>query len=178
MATPTVTGLTFTPLATALAGSNNAWVGIWGATAASGGSGSITATHAGGIITGCLVHQFRGSDGFGTPASITGTTGKTINVTRGGANSHVATFFVDWNAVNDVAVDATPTGTVRLASFQTGQASFFSTSHGDQGAAGGPTAYGITNHTDTVDMSGFAVEVLGTAGGGGPDVTQFYKRRR
>lgn len=168
---PTVTGLTFTQIGVVNAAddSNDTRCYMWGATAAAGGSGavvSVTSSVDAGLKSGIGVFVFRGSDGFGTPVTLDGSTAKTISVTRVQANSHVVVVMGDWNQVGDVTVSATPTGTVRHASAQSGQADFFICSYGDQGATG-TTSYGITSHTGTVDMSGLAVEVKGTAGGGG-----------
>jgi len=171
LGTPTVTGLTFGLLASV--NNNNAVddapVFLWTATAAGNGSGavvSVTTTADSGRRSGLVVYVYRGSDGLGTPVTLDGSTAKTISVTRAGANSHVAMMMADWNQVGDVTVTATPTGTVDHAQAESGQADFFAVSFPDQGAAG-TTAYGITNHTGTVDMSGIAVEILGTAAGGG-----------
>jgi hypothetical protein len=173
--TPTVTGLTGTGLTFGSIatvndnGSNDdAQVYGWSATAAGTGSGTIssTSTTPSGERNGIGVFVYRGSDGLGTPVTLDGSSAKTISVTRVQANSHVVVILIDWNQVGDVTVTATPTGTVRFAEAESGQADFFIVSFGDQGATG-TTAYGITNHTGTVDMSGIAVEVKGTAGGGG-----------
>lgn len=179
LGTPTVsggsgTGLTFSLLASVNngSGSNDTQVYLWTATAAGNGSGQIASVTTPGGGTpgnrrlGIAVMVYRGSDGLGTPVTIDGSSAKTISVTRAQANSHIALMMADWNQVGDVTVDATPTGTVRHASAQSGEADFFVCSFGDQGATG-TTSYGITNHTGTVDMSGIAVEVKGTAGGGG-----------
>jgi hypothetical protein len=161
---PTVSGLSFSQLAAVNvnAGSDDATVYLWSATAAGNGSGqigSVTGTANAATRCGIAVLVYRGAGSLGTPVTLDGSTAKTISVTRAGANSHVALMMVDWAQVGDVVVDATPTGTVRHASAQSGQADFFVVTFGDQGASGGPTAYGITNHTGTVDMSGIAVEI-------------------
>jgi hypothetical protein len=173
LATPTITGgtgtgLTFT-LSTSVnndAANNDTQVYLWSATAAGTGSGTIssTTTDSSGGRNGIAAFVFRGSDGLGTPVVLDGSASKTITVVRGFANSHVVEMLADWNQVGDVAVDATPTGTVRFAEAESGQADFFVLSWGDQGGTGS-TAYGMTNHTGTVDLSGIAIEVRGTAGG-------------
>jgi len=174
LGTPTVTsgsgtGLTFSLLASVnnAAGSNDTQVFLWTATAAGNGSGaiqSVTSATANGLRSGISVLIYRGSDGLGTPVTLDGSTAKTISVTRAQANSHVALMLADWAQVGDVTVTATPSGTVRHASAEAGQADFFVVTFGDQGATG-TTSYGITDHTGTVDMSGIAVEIKGTAGG-------------
>jgi hypothetical protein len=170
LATPTATGLTFSLLSSVNndAAANDTQIFMWSATAAGTSSSAVTSVTSGGsgLASGIGVFVIRASDGLGTAQSIDNSTAKTISVTRGFANSHVVAVMGDWNQVNDVAVDATPTGTVRTAIAVSGQSDFFVVSFGDQGATG-TTAYGITNHTGTVDMSGLAIEVRGTAGGGG-----------
>jgi hypothetical protein len=165
MGVPTATGLTFSQL-DATAGASNTRTYLWGATAGANGSGAVTSVSAGtSAARGLSAYVYRGSDGFGTPASITGSTAKTISVTRSQANSHIVAVLADWNQVGDVTVSPSPAGgTQRVAVAVAGRADFFQFSWGDQGSAG-TTAYGITDHTGTVDMSGLAVEIKGTGGG-------------
>lgn len=168
---PTATGLTFTEI-TAVTGASRTRAYYWRATAASGGSGAISATTGDGTgsARGISVFQYRNTDGAGTPQTITGSSAKVISVTRGQANSHIILAMGDWNNVGDVTVDPSPAGgTQRVAASVAGRADFFVFSWGDQGATG-TTNYGITNHTGTVDMTGIAVEILGTAGGGGSSI--------
>jgi len=169
---PARAGLTFSLLTSVNnnAAADDIQVYLWTATAAGAGSGtvvSVTSPFGGNaaLRSGLVVYVYRGSDGIGTPVTMDGSTAKTISVTRAEANSHVAMMMADWANVGDVTVTATPTGTVDHASSEAGQADFFAVSFGDQGAAG-TTAYGITNHTGTVDMSGIAVEILGSAAAG------------
>ncbi len=173
ISTPTATGLTFSLIGsvntTLVTGGDDTINYMWSALAGSNGSSvvsAVTTTTDTAKRGGIVVEVWRGSDGFGTPATLDGSSAKTISLTRGSANSCVSLCMADWNQVGDVTVTATPTGTVDLASAQSGQADFFSVTYGDQGATG-TTSYGIANHTGTVDMSGIAVEILGTAGGGG-----------
>ena len=168
---PARAGLTFSLLTSVNnnAATDDIQVFLWTATAAGAGSGtvvSVTSPFDGKVVlrSGIVVYVYRGSGGLGTPVTLDGSTAKTISVTRAGANSHVVMMMADWNQVGDVTVTATPTGTVDHAQAESGQADFFAVSFGDQGAAGGPTAYGITGHTGTVDMSGIAVEIKGSAG--------------
>jgi hypothetical protein len=176
LATPTVTGGTGTGLTFSLLASVNnnsafddAQVYVWSATAAGNGSGSIQSASSAGSSrrNGIGIFVFRGTDGLGTPVALDGSTAKTISLTRGGTNSHVVEILVDFNQVGDVVVDAAPSGAVRFAEAEAGEADFFVLSWSDQGSTG-TTAYGLTNHTGSVDMSGIAIEVLGTAGGGTP----------
>lgn len=169
LATPTATGLTFGLLSSINTGNDNndARVYLWSATAGGDGSstvGSVTGSLGSGLKSGIAVMVYRGSDGLGTPVTLDGSTAKTISVTTTQANSHVALMMVDWANVGDVTVTATPSGTVRHASSQSGQADFFVVTTADLGAIG-TYACGIASHTGTVDMSGIAVEVKGTAGG-------------
>lgn len=141
----------------------------WKAVATSSGTGtvaSVTATSASTLRSGIWVVVWRNHNNTGATNTIDGSSAKTISLTRTGTNSHVVVFMADWNQVGDVTVTATPTGTVRHASAQSGQADFFCCTYGDQGSTG-TTSYGITNHTGTVDMTGIVLEILGIAGGGG-----------
>jgi hypothetical protein len=160
---PTVTGLTFSQVVS-VSSVNNSRVYLWAATAGGSGSGTITSNaSSASTAAGLVAYQYRNCNGLGTPVQLLGSANKTISVTRGQDNSHILLGMVDWNAVNDVAVDPTPAGgTQRVARFETGQGTFFGFDWGDQGATG-TTSYGITNHTGTVDMTGLAVEVLGVA---------------
>lgn len=170
LATPTISGLTGTGLTFTLntavnnPGSGDAQVYLWTAVAAGNGSGSIdsASTSGSGLRNGIGVYVMRASSGLGTAVVLDGSTALTINLTRTGNNSHVLMMLVDFAQANDVVVTATPTGTVDFAEAEAGQADFFCVSFGDQGAAGGPTAYGIANHTGTVDMSGIVIEVFGS----------------
>jgi len=164
--TPTATGLTFS-LLTSTGGASNTATYMWSATAGSNGSGAVTATHNGGAsyAKGISAFVFRGSDGLGTAQTITGTTAKTISLTRAQANSHAVCVPADWNQVGDASIDPTPgtNAAERVEAQVSGRADFILYSWGDQGATG-TTSYGVTNHTGTVDMSGIVVEITGTAG--------------
>ena len=171
LATPTVAGLTFS-LVTSLnvnSEGNDCTVYLWSATAGSASSGtigSVTNTGTSSLRSGIVVQVWRGSDGIGTPATIDNSTAKTISVTTTQANSRVAWAMGDWNAVNDVTVTATPSGTIQHAQFETGQSTFFA-GYTDDLVTVAAHACGIASHTGTVDMAGIAVEIKGTAGGGG-----------
>lgn len=171
---PTNANLTFNELALEVnddVAANECYVGSFAAIAGSSQTAqTITSTcTTAGKMRGMRVLVYSGSDGVGNTATIDGSTAKTISLIRGSANSHVAVIMWDWDAVNDVAVNATPTGTVQNATHVAGSATGFCCTFGDQGAAG-TTSYGITDHTGTVSMSGIAVEILGTAGGGGGSI--------
>lgn len=180
LGTPTITGLSGTGLTFSLAASvnvnsdnNDCVVYLWTATATGTGSGQITSAKSGTNFpegrNGLAVIVARGSDGLGTPVTLDGSTAKTISVTTTQANSIVAVFLADWNQVGDVTVTATPSGTVQLATAQSGQADYFFVTTGDLGSIG-TYACGIASHTGTVDMTGIAVEIKGTAGGGGATI--------
>ncbi len=164
--TPTATGLSFslvTSVGTGVGGDGVDY--IWSATAGSGGSSVVTATvvEGGTVARGIAAYAFSSASGIGTPATIQGSTAKTISLTRANANSAVVTVMTDWQAVADTTVDSSPAGgTVRQANEATSHATFFVTDWPDQGATG-TTSYGITNHTGTVRMSGIALEIKGVA---------------
>lgn len=145
----------------------------WKATASGAGSGTITVNVNAGSnrIGGLAVWQYRDVSAEGTPVLLNASANKTSSVTRGAANSHILQGMVDWEAVNDVVTDPTPAtnATEREIVFVTGQCTFFVTSWGDQGATG-TTAYGISNHTGTVKMTGVTLEVQGITGGGAAPV--------
>jgi hypothetical protein len=167
---PTNASLTFSELALEVNddnANNECYVGAFAAIAGSSETGqTITSTTStGNSMRGMRVLVYSGSDGVGNTATIDGSTAKTISLIRGGANSHVAVILWDWDAINDVAVNATPAGTVQNATHVSGRATGFCCTYGDQGAAG-TTSYGLTDHTGTASFSGIAVEILGTAGGG------------
>lgn len=165
--TPTATGLTFA-LVTSTAGNSNTRTYLWSATAGSSGSSAVTATPAAGgtAARGIVAFVVSGSDGLGDTGTITGSTAKTISLTREGDNSAVIATFWDWNAVNDTAVTPAPAsgGTVDQAVFTSGATTGYCLHWTDQGAAG-TAAYGLADHTGTVDMGGIAAEILGTEGG-------------
>lgn len=177
LGTPTVsggagTGLTFSLLASVNVqngggSGDDATAYLWSATAAGTGSGqiaSVTGAAAAQNVyrSGICVIVCRGSSGLGTPVTLDGSTAKTISVTTAADNSIVAVMLADWNQVGDVTVTATPSGTVRHASAESGQADFFFVTTNDLGSAGAKVC-GIASHTGTVDMSGIAVEIKGIA---------------
>ena len=167
--TPTTAGanLTFS-LISSTAGASNSRTYYWRGVASGAGSGTITADsgEATNGVRGIAVFQYRASDGEGTPVTQTGSTSKTMSLTRGQANSHVIQVMSDWAAINDTTTDPTPAtnATERVAANITGLVDHYVNSWGDQSGTG-TTSYGITNHTGTVDMSGIVVEILGTASG-------------
>ena len=156
---PGATGLTFSQV-TAISGASDCRAYLWLATAGSGGSSTVTATGTANR-KGLGAFVIRGSAGTGNTATQTpGANNKTISLIRGFAQSVVIVGLADWAAINDTAVNAIPTGTIRTAVEAGGDFTSFIVSFGDQGAAG-TTAYGITDHTGTVDMIGIAAEIKG-----------------
>lgn len=154
---------------TAVTASSSARAYYWKATATGSGSGTITASCTGGgggaaNVGGIEVWQYRDVSGEGTPVTLNASASKTMNVTRAVASSHVIQALIDWNEVGDIVTDPTPAtnATEREISAVSGQADFFVTDWGDQGATG-TTAYGITNHTGTVKISGISVEIQGVS---------------
>lgn len=169
---PTTGGanLTFSAITTLGVVFSDCRVQYWRGTATGAGSGTFSLTYTASGVNragGIAVFQYRGTDGQGTPVTATGSSAKTLSVTRGQANSHVLFCGGDWNAVGDATVDPTPStnATERIHAPVSGRADFFVNSWGDQGATG-TTSYGITNHTGTVKMTMLAIEIFGTSSGG------------
>lgn len=166
--TPTATGLSFSLVTSVGTGDgSNTTAYMWSATAGSGGSSAITSTvvEGGSAARGIAAYAYSGSGGLGNTGTIVGSSSKTINLTRGTANSAVVAVLNDWQAVSDTTVNTSPAGgTVRVAQESPAHATFFSADWGDQGSTG-TTSYGITDHTGTVDMAGIVLEVEGLAGG-------------
>lgn len=160
--TPTASGLTFS-LVTSSNTAGTCKVYVWQATAGSSGSGAVTSTTSDGSdrARGISAFAYSGSGGIGNTGAITNSAAKTISLIRSQDNSAVINAMGDWNAVNDTAVTGTPSGsTLRQADFVSARATFFVLDWPDQGTAG-TTSYGITDHTGTVAMTGFAIEVKG-----------------
>jgi hypothetical protein len=152
----------------------------WRATATGAGSGTFGSTITNsGDAGGIAVWQYRATDGQGTPATQVGVTAKTTDVARGQSNSHVISVQGDWAQVGDVVTDPTPAtnATERQTEAFSGKCDVFVQDWGDQGGTG-TTAYGITNHTGTVTMTQIAVEIFGSAGGGGATIVNREAARR
>ena len=179
IAVPTASGLTFQTVQS-LATASNCGVYVFAARATSDGSGAITADTVSGsnLAKGIAAIVVRDSSGIGAVATIDGSTAKTITLGTTAPDSTVISVMCDFAAVNDTTVDPTPStnGTVRLANNAPALFSAFVTTWTSQGAVAS-TAYGITNHTGTVDMSGIVLELRsapasaaqthGTVGSGG-----------
>jgi hypothetical protein len=94
----------------------------------------------------------------------------TTSLIRAGNNSAVFCFAADWSAVSDASTDPSPLSgsTQRVGDnggFFSGQWNAYVATWADEGAAG-TTAYGVTGVAGS-KMSIGAVEVKGSAGGGG-----------
>lgn len=177
LGTPTATGLTFAAI-TPTSGVNPTNTGssckgyAWSATAAAGGSSTITST--GGAVGHFIVaYQYRGSDGVGACVTAV-STALTVNLTRTQANSAVATILGDWGAPADVTVASDPAGGTQDAAFQhSGRYSGYAFHWADEGATG-TTAYGIGSFTASgSNITKLVVEIKGAAGGGAavtPDI--------
>ena len=161
--TPTASGLAFS-LVVSDTSANNSTVYAWAATAAGNGSSQVTAVplgDTGSQMRGLISMVWRGSAGIGNYGTRIGSTTPTAALSRGTANSAVATIHADWNALSDTAVTATPSGgTVRSTAHVSLSATFFAATWPDQGTTGSAD-YGITDYTGTPDISSIAVEIRG-----------------
>jgi hypothetical protein len=113
---PTVSGLTFTSLISHPA-NGDCSLAVWQATAASGGSGAISASSAGnGKTWSSWLWQWRGSAGLGNTATQF-TTGKTVALTpAGGADSAIIWTVGDFQgSVTPTATPTSPNETTRQA---------------------------------------------------------------
>ncbi len=170
LATPTAPGLTFS-LVNSAGGANNTNAYLWSAVAGGNGSGAVSSVKNSSGAAGIAAFVYRGSAGIGNNATITGSTAKTISLTRSSDSSAVVVVMADYTAATDVTVTSAPAGgTVRVGDFVSGRGTFWGLNWPGQGAPG-TASYGITNHTGTVDMSGVAVEIKGANTPPPPDTT-------
>lgn len=166
ISTPTATGLTFSAVSgfpTTTAGTCKGYA--WQATAASNGSGTISATVDNLRMCNIQAFVYRGSSGIGTTYAIasSGDTTTTANLARSLSNSAVVWGGADWGATNDTTVSSSPAGgTQQEAAFISGVATMFCFNWDDQGAAG-TTAYGISGFTPSNTFTKIALEIKGTA---------------
>lgn len=162
LATPTATGLTFTLLLSSTQASQaQAWV--WTAIAPATSSGAITSVGSQtGVMGGIAAFAITGHTGIGNTAAVVGSAAKTISLDRAHANSGVIVILGDFTANADVTVTTDPSsgGTVRGAVTITGRATFYCASWTDQGATA-ITPYGIGSLTGTIQVTGFALEIVG-----------------
>ena len=170
LATPTAPGLTFS-LVNSAGGTSNVNSYLWSSVAGSNGSGAVSSVKSSASAAGISVFVYRGSTGIGNNAKITGSTAKTISLTRSSDSSAVVLVMADWTAATDVSVTSAPAGgTIRVGDYVVDRGTFWALDWGGQGAPG-TASYGITNHTGTVDMSGVAVEIKGVNTPPPPDTT-------
>lgn len=166
LATPTATGLTLAALGTAQATGSSCWLHMWEATAASGGSSTVSAAAVGGASTSMrALHAFAFGNCTGfvrtSGATLTGT--QAVSVTRTQANSFMAFASGDWSASGTAGLAWTPAGQTQLQAATTANASLFCAYWGDQGSTG-TTSYGTTGLAGT-KFTLAAVEILGAVGG-------------
>jgi hypothetical protein len=163
--TPTATGLTFSALGTAITGASSCWVHAWQATAASPGSGAVSATGAlgGSAVRGIHAFAWGGCTGFVRTNLGTQTSTQVVSVTRTQANSAMVAWSADWSATGTAGLGWTPTLQTQVQAIGIANYSAFAAYWGDQGSTG-TTSYGTTGLSGT-KYSVSAVEVLGTVGG-------------
>lgn len=159
LGTPTVAGLTFSLLAGfPLAAGSNTWVAGWQATAAAGGSGTVSTTPTGNTAqhVGAGLWQWRGHDGIGVIGAVqAGAATATVSLTVS-ANSGVCGVWGDWNAT---AAGGTGTPTVNVEREDAVEAGAYSVWSADWLAqAAGTRGYGRTSATGAKSTLGF-VEV-------------------
>jgi hypothetical protein len=147
----------------------------WSATASATSSGTITSVVGGGVSLArvIMVWVLSGSDGLGNAAVSSGadtTDPYDVSLTRAGDNSAVLMVAGDWSAISDTTTDPSPLSgsTQRLGDnggLCASQQNAYAADWADAGASG-TTSYGVTGVTGSKMTIG-AVEVKGTAGGGG-----------
>ena len=172
LALPIASGLVFATTTYLNTGASETANYLWVATAASGGSGTVTSNELPDNFTGTRgisAFVYRGSDGIGNTSTLSGQNWldtdltKTRSLTRNFDNSAVIISMSDWTAGSDVLIDPSPAGgTQRVAIFVNGQVTNYIFDWGDQGAAGS-TNYGITNHASSTHMNVIVAEIKGSA---------------
>lgn len=141
------------------------------ATAASSGVISI-ATDDPGVKFGFGVWVYRGSDGIGNSVEQYTTT-KTVNLTPTGANGAIVWGVFDRSGQATHTITPTPTNTNELT--QDGDYTIHVADLADQTSAGA-TAYGVSGGGSTGPYSIVALEIKGTAGGGGSPANWLPRR--
>lgn len=160
---PTVSGLTFANLITHAA-SGNCALAVWTATAASGGSGAISAS---GPSTStrhwnAWLWQWRGSSGLGNTATQFTSTETVALTPAGGADSAIIWVVGDWAAAaSPIAMPTSPNQTTRQAAQDGSLYSYVTTDITDQTSAGS-VSYGV-NYTSAGPFSIAVVEIKGTS---------------
>jgi hypothetical protein len=165
LATPTASGLTFTALGSAQATASTCWVHVWQATAASGGSTTVSAAAGTGSSSNMRALQawaFGNCTGFVRTSGATANSTQTVSVTRTQANSFVVFASGDWSATGTSGLGWTPAGQTQLQAANTANAGMYCAWWGDQGSTG-TTSYGTTGLAGT-KFTNCAVEILGSVG--------------
>lgn len=185
ISTPTNTGtaLTWTLRQSVVIDANWAAAYVWTAPATVAESITVSFNSAGGQHFGGGVKVWRGSSGVGasskTNVDNTGTgTAPSLSLTTTESNSAVVMCLADWNALDGASraynTASAGTFTERSYTLDAGVYAVYAGYYADASAAGAKTL-GLTAPTG-LKYSVVAVEVKGT-GGGGPDVTTFYRRK-
>lgn len=167
LSTPSMTGLTFSLIGSALSGASHCWGAAWQATAGSSGSDDCGSSQGGTSIEwGLAVAQFRGASGVGGTASLQSDNFQVSN-TNTGTNSMVVWYGFDWDA-SAAGVTLTPSTNRTERTDEQVSPSTWSIYGGTwTGQSAGATTYGIdTNHGERLTQ--FAVEVLAAAEVGPP----------
>lgn len=159
--TPTASGLTFVSIATPDQTASRCWGGAWSATAASNGSGAVSATMAGGTFTcGASVYVVRGASGIGNTAiaMIGSSLTAALSTTAG---SLVIGAQYDYNLKDTsyaLSPSSGPTPTKRTDGQSTGDWSWVV---GDWSpVAGGSINFGVGSATPTPKFTSVLVELL------------------
>lgn len=157
LATPTVTGLTFSAISGfPLTAGSNCGMYAWQATAASASSGSVSITRTGaGTVWGAGLWQWSGHNGLGNHAtSQTSAAVASVSLTVS-TNSAVVGSKADWNAAA-AGYTGTPTVNVEREDAQEGPSPNFTCWSADWLAqAAGTRNYGTTTTSGTKDTLGF-----------------------
>lgn len=159
--TPTASGLTFGSIATPDQTASRCWGGAWSATAASNGSGAVSATIAGGTFTcGASVYVVRGASGIGNTAitMIGSSLTAALSTTAG---SLVIGAQYDYNLKDTsyaLSPSSGPTPTKRTDGQSAGDWSWVV---GDwRPVAGGSINFGVGSATPTPQFTSVLVELL------------------
>jgi hypothetical protein len=164
--TPTATGLTFTLLTSGGLSGSQPWAAGWVATAATSGSGAISATRSGSTswFWGIIAYAWSGSAGVGA-YGIVSDTAKTQSLTRTAGLSAVVQTLGDYGAGDPTGHVWTPSGVVEdLVGFYTPNITYYIGHWLNQGSAG-TTTYGYSGAGSSQVHTKMAVEILGSIAG-------------
>ena len=156
-------GLAFTPVPGTLSNAaGDCYTDMWAAVAQTAGSGTISASGAGGSAYGLAAWVWRGSGGIGAATSSgTAAGGTTLPLNRTGPNSAVAGGIFDYGHDAVTGYSWTPAATDARDAAQDGAIwSYYVADWNSQGAAG-LTSYGLTG-TSGGPFAGAFTEILGT----------------